>query len=804
MLLHNLKQVLRGMLRYKSFTLINLLGLSVSIAAIVIIFLIDDYENRFDDLHSNSNHVFRVVSKTDRDAKATDRAIVPYPLAKLLRTESAGIKATEIHFVKEMNVKIGGNAPFIEKNVVFADSLFFDVLNYSRIKGFWLRGSAAALKEPKKAILTASLAKRYFGNEDPIGKIIRVDNKADIQVAAIIKDIPVTTHLPVSMFVSFSTLTPEFLAGISPDQWGVHSNGFCYVRLPDLSQINETEKALYNVVQKSATNDREKKEKMFLQPLQQIHFDPVYENENPSYTISKKYIDMLLLLGGFILLIACVNYINLSTSLAFSKSKEVGIRKTIGASKAQLFSFYLYETFVITFIAALIGIVIASAMISPINHILDKSVSLTQLLNPKFFIGGILLVVFISFISGAYPAIILAGFNPIDSLKNQLSMPGKSSTLIRKGLVVFQFTTSIALIICTIIISKQVNYFNSKSLGFNKEAVVEVGLPVSDSAKMEAFKNLLQNEPGIQKMSFCLGAPISDNGFSTSMEAPQLSSKTDYSIRIIPCDAAYLETYGIRLVAGRWFFDSEEKNINKTIVINETAVKTLGYKKNSDAIGKRFKIGINDYQPTIVGVTKDFHTTSLHQGITQVGLMPFRYFYYAAGIKIAPASLRTTLAKVENAWRKVYPNDVYGMKFIDETLAARYEQETKDFNLFKAFSGISIFICCIGLWGLIAFVVSRKTKEIGIRKVLGATVNEIILLLSKDFILLVLVALIIASPLAWYFMNKWLNNFAYRINISVWVFVLAGAFAMVIAFMTISFQAIKAALANPVKSLRTE
>jgi ABC-type antimicrobial peptide transport system permease subunit len=383
-------------------------------------------------------------------------------------------------------------------------------------------------------------------------------------------------------------------------------------------------------------------------------------------------------------------------------------------------------------------------------------------------------------------------------------LPGKSSAVLRKSLVVFQFTISIALIICTVVIARQMQYFQNKELGFNKDAVIELGLPSSDSARIARLKSSLQNQAGIQNFSFCLGAPITDNGFYTRFGTPELPENEDYEVNLLLCDIEYLDTYGLQLVAGNWFLPGDEKNMGTSLVVNEAFVQTLGYKNPADAIGKKITLGVNDYTPNIIGVTKNFHTSSLHQNIGPVALMPYPFFYYAAAIRIQPGNLKTTLAGIESAWKNVYPESPFAFAFVDETLAERYEQETKDFKLFKAFSAISIFICCIGLWGLIAFVVVRKTKEIGIRKVLGASIPGIIGLLSKDFLKLVLVALVVASPIAWYFMNKWLENFAYRITISWWVFVIAGLFAIAIASITISFQSIKAAIANPVKSLRTE
>ena len=800
-----LKQIFRSLWRYKSFTIVNIAGLSIGIAAVVLIFLIADYEKSFDRFSTNSQNIYRVVRKIQRSGKDEFFATVPYPTAKLLRNEMPGVVATEIHRASEVNVRIANKPPFTEKDVLFADSLFLDVFDFSAINKFYVAGNAkSALSAPGQAILTESAAKRYFGNDNPIGQVIKLDAKLDVEVAAIIKDVPSTTHLPFNMLVSYSSLSKDFIGGFDIEHWGLVSNGYCYARVTGNTSVNGINRSLYSIVQKNGESDRDKREKFYLQPLSQVHFDPAFETSNAGYTVSPKYLMMLVLLGCFIILIACVNYINLSTSLAFSKSKEVGIRKTIGASKLHLFFYYMSETLVLTTIAAIIGLTIAVLFLPLINQLLDKTISAQQLTSLRFVLGSVVALILVSFISGVYPALILAGFKPIESLKNQLALPSRFSTVLRKGLVVFQFTTSIALIICTIVIAKQMHYSNTKSLGFNKEAVVEVSLPSPDSTKIEAFRSLLQNQTGVQEVSFCLGAPISDNGISTSIKAPELPENGDYSVKLIACDKNYLETYGIKLIAGRWFFPGEEKTLGSGLVVNETLVKTLGYTNPADAIGKKVYIGINDYNPPIIGVVKDFHTTSLHQSIVPAALMPFPFFYYAAGVRISPGNMKNTLSKIETAFNKVYPEYVYQLSFIDEQLARLYEQETKNYNLFKAFSGISIFICCIGLWGLIAFVVVRKTKEIGIRKVLGASISNIVSILSMDFLKLIIVALIVASPVAWYFMHQWLQNFAYRIDISWWVFVLAGLFALVIAFTTISFQAIKAALANPVKNLRTE
>jgi putative ABC transport system permease protein len=351
------------------------------------------------------------------------------------------------------------------------------------------------------------------------------------------------------------------------------------------------------------------------------------------------------------------------------------------------------------------GIGMAILFLSPVNETFDKSLSAAPLLQLPFLAGAVVAVLLLTLLSGMYPSFVLSGFNPIASLKNQIAMPGKTSVILRKALVVFQFMTSIGLIIFTVIIARQMQYFQKKELGFNKEFAVEVSLPESDSTKRSNFKSLLQNQLGIQGLSFCLGVPISDNGIGVSLKAPQLPASREYNVKAIPCYIAYQNTYGIQLLAGRWILPLEEKAMGTAVVVNHQLAKTLGFSNLAEAIGQAIELGLNNMRHTIVGVTADFHTASFQEDIPSVALTPFPYFYYD------PGEMMQVLSKIAAAWKQVYSNDVYSLKFIDETLDERYKQETLNYNLFKAFSALSIFICCIGLWGLISFVVTRKQKK---------------------------------------------------------------------------------------------
>jgi len=802
MLRNYLKSAFRSLVRHRSFTLINLLGLSVGIAAATLIYLVVDYERRFDTFHVGGEKVYRIVSGAASDNSG---AVVPYPLGGYLRSKVPGVTVSQLHFPGNMVTRIGNREPVEEKDVLFADEHFFQVLNFGELAGFWVRGNpATALRGPGKVVLTQTVARRYFGSADPMGRVIRLDNKADAEVTGVIQDLPATSHLPIRMLVSYATLSKEFLAGIDPRQWDFRNNGYVYVRLQHQVEKPVVERALTEIIKEHAVDEPGRKERMYLQPLDDIHFNPGFEESTPTYTVSARYLGMLLLLAGFIVLIACINYVNLSTSLAFSKTKEVGIRKAIGASRAQLFFQYMAESFLVTAFAGAMGLGMVALLLPLVSARLEKALAIAQLLDAQFMGLALIGLLLISLLSGIYPALILSGFNPVVSLKKQFSSPGHFSVVLRKSLVVFQFATAIGLIVCTLVISRQVKYFSQKPLGFNKEAVVEVALPENKKEKRERFRTLLQSVPGVRSLSFCLGAPLTDNNFNTGLEAAELPKSAEVRLRVIPCDSAYRATYGIRMVAGRWFLPAESEHPGTAVVVNETLVRVLGYRQPEQVLGRKIGIGLNDIQATIVGVTQDFHTSSLHEAIVPCAMTPFPYLYYASAVRLDPAHVRLALAGIEAAWKKVYPEYTYRYAFIDENLARHYEQEVRDYGIFSAFSLVSIFICCIGLWGLIAFVVVHKTKEIGIRKVLGASARQIMALLSRDFLLLIGLAVLVASPIAWYFMAQWLENFAYRIPLSAWYFVGAGLLATVVALLTISFQTVQAATANPVKSLRTE
>jgi putative ABC transport system permease protein len=566
---------------------------------------------------------------------------------------------------------------------------------------------------------------------------------------------------------------------------------------------------LYNNINKERTGVLAE---LKLQPVADIHYNSLYAEGNISYTINYRYLYLLATIALFLILAACINYTNLSTSLAVRKSKEVGVRKTMGAKRSQLAKQFFSETFLLTGLVIIAAAGSVGFLLPVVNDFLDKNIPAGWVTGQSVVLLLALWVV-ISIVAGIYPAFVLSGFNPITALKNKFAAPKTSALVLRRGLVVFQFLTAQILIIGVIVVAKQMNFIQSKPLGFQKDKVVDIGLPGNKPEQLSALKNKLSAVPGISSVSFSLGAPVSDNNFNTGFNRKEkyAAEKIDVSIKV--ADKEYLQTYGLNLLAGRWFDESDEKKVDRSIpdslrqysvVLNETAVKALGFSNPQQAIGKHIQMGLNDIVVPVIGVMKDYHLESLHANVLPVAMLEFPFFYYNAGIKLTDGYSANTIAGIEKAWSSVYKDNLFEANFLDEHIASLYKNEKRMLQLFNFFALLSIIINALGLIGLLSFMIRQKTKEIGIRKVMGASVANISFILSKDFLQLIAIAFVIAMPAAWFLMNRWLQDFAYRTNISWWVFALAITVALLVTLIAVGFQTIKAAVANPVKSLRTE
>jgi len=795
----------RNLLRNKSYTFINVAGLALGITTCIIIFLIIKREVSFDQAFSNSKNIYRIVRETSDASGIEKTTITPYPLAEALKNDFPDLISTQFHFQEDALMTIDEEKSSVT-NILFADPSFFEVFDIEVLSG----NPKKDLTGPGKVFLTEEFAKTLLKKDV---KNIKLENLLDLEVAGIIRMPSTPTHMEVNMIVSRATLTPdvtEQFLGFSMDQWGLNASGFAYVVLP-ASETRESMEAKFPALIKKYYQPKEAERQTYLlQPLSEIHFDMEF-SENPGTTsTNSSTLIILALIGDFILLVACVNFINLSTALSVHKSKEVGVRKTLGAQRYQLTWQYLSEAFLITLCAGIISVGIAEGIAPMVGSFLERDVQLNLLNNPQLIIFLVVVILVTALFSGFYPALVLSKFNPVKALKNRMSTDTKSPISVRKILVVGQFFIAQVLIICTLVVSSQLSFFRNSSLGFTKEAVINVSIPDNSPIKLEAFRNRLETFDDIKGVSFSLGAPMSDNKFGTGMYLTDKGESDRYSIRLKLADVGYKDVYGLELLEGRWFLESDEKLANLkgaerqwSYVLNEEAVRTLGFSSPKDIIGKNITIGFNDISGSVIGVVKDFHTESLQHGLESVVLLPFNYFF-DAGIKISTTNAAATIKNIEQAWQEQFPEYLFQYSFLDDYVGRLYREEERMFGLFEIFAGIAIFIGCLGLYGLASFMAQQKTKEIAIRKTLGASVTHIVALFSRDFVLLVVVAFVLAVPVAWYAMNLWLEDFAFKVEITWIVFAIGIVSTLAITFITVGYRSLRAAIANPVDALKSE
>ena len=801
MLYSYLKIAFRNLIRHKAFSILNIAGLAVGIAAALVIFLVVNFELSFDTFHAKKDRIYRVVNEFMHAAGKDYQTGVPFPFGEALKTDypqlgkvamTFGAYNTQISVIdEEGNI---GKKFKEEAGAFFAGPEFFEVFDYH-----WLAGNPKkALAEPNMAVLTQSEAEKYFGDwHQALGKQLKLDNQTLVQVTGILEDVPYNSDFQQEVIVSYATLRSLFSENDFTN-WGSVSSGVqCYILLPEGTTEASFNRLLVSFLKKHYPKN---KNTYKLQPLSDLHFNPNYPP--PSFrSITKQTITSLELIGLFILVIACINFVNLATAQALGRAKEAGVRKVLGSNRGQLIWQFLGETFVIVLIAVLSAILLVQLVlpwVQPISN-LPESFNLYAAPHLLLFLFGI--IVSVTFLSGFYPALVLSGFQPIQALKSKMTIQTLGGISLRKSLVVLQFSVAQVLIIATLIAICQMNFIRQKDLGFNQRAVLLVEIP-DDSlaqAKMHHLKNQFAALPGVERVSFNFSAPLSGSSSSSNFGFTSTTKDEDFPLNIKAADADYFSTFQLRFAAGRPYTVSDTI---REVVVNEMLLEKVGIRNPQDAIGKSIKFYGRQYP--VVGVVKDFHHASLRQPIVPIAMASDKRNFRQVALKVAPGNLKETQKQVEKIWSAAFPDYVYEASFLDDRIAEFYEEDAKLSQLFKIFAGIAIFIGCLGLYGLVSFVAVQKTKEIGIRKVLGASLTNIVSLLSKDFIKLVLLANIIAWPLAWWAMQKWLQDFTFRIQIGWWMFAVAGLGALVIALITVSFQAIKAGLANPVKALRSE
>lgn len=801
MIRNYLKTAFRNLSRNKNFTFINIAGLAVGISVCLIIFLVIQFELSFDNFHEKKGQVYRILSIRQNEDGVRRSAGVPYPLPTALHTDFPSLVSSAVYSDRNNQVIIADekNGQTVRKfredsGFFFAEPGFFQIFSFPL-----LAGESGSLKDPNTAIITQGTADRYYGDwRVAIGKTFKQDNKNTFTVKGVMANPPGNTDFQVRIVASYATLKDY---RTSDDWTSIASNHNCFILMPQGQSATAMNTQLKSFLKKYV-KDPKSTDAHLVQSLAQVHYDAEPGNFLDR-TISKSLINTLWLIAAFILLIACVNFINLSTAQAVNRAKEVGVRKVLGGNRMQLKFQFFSETFLITLFAVILAVVFTSIAIPYIASVLNLPLSISRLADPLVFLFlGAIMIVVVS-LAGFYPAIVLSRFNPVTALKSKVASGKTKGVSLRRALVVFQFVIAQALIIGTLIIVQQMDYFKSHSMGFDKSAVVNISFP-SDSvgqSKLDYLKTKVMELGGVKNVSFSFASPADDGNWSSNLRFDNAAEGTNWNTNLKWADADYLKTYGLSLVAGRNLYPSDTA---REFLVSETFLKKLGITDPQQAINKQVDLWDGQMKGPIVGVVKDFHAMSLRRGLVPVLISTRKDFYGTAGIKLLTNDMSSTLKKVEAVWNEVYPDYVFEERFLDAKIANFYTQENQLSQLYKIFAALAIFLSCLGLYGLASFMAVQRIKEVGIRKVLGASVNNIVLLFSKEFIILIAIAFCIAAPLAWYFMHTWLLDFVYRINISIGLLMLSGLLAIVIALLTISVKAVKAALANPVKSLRAE
>jgi len=809
----------RNFWRNKTFSIINVFGLAIGISSALVIFLIVHYEFSFDKFEKDSDRIYRVVLDAKFSGNDAHASAVPGPLSSAVANEMTGIEATVpyMSFQGDGTAKVSitrddANAVVYKKqpDIFFTNQQYFQVLPFK-----WIAGSQqASLKDPFMVVLTESRAQQYFpgiATADVIGKKITYNDDLPVTVSGVVSDLNEHTDFTAQEFISFATIAKtnlqnNFMMNVW-DDWMAYSH--LYIKLAKGATVASAETQLKTILgkyNKNAYKDANNNMTFHLQALEDIHFNTTYQGFGQRIA-SKKTLYGLLAIAAFLLLLGCINFINLTTAQAARRAKEIGIRKTMGSSKPQLIFQFLGETLFITVIATLLSAALTPVLLNMFKDFTPPGLRFDLLNQPAIIVFLFLLMITVSFLSGLYPALVLSGFKPVLVLKNQsFSDNGQTrNAWVRKTLTVSQFVIAQFFVIGTLMVSKQISYSINSDLGFNKEAVVSFELP-RDSVKTHATQLLkdIKALPGVAIASTGFLAPAeSGAAFGNIMyDNGKEFVKPAEEVQVRFGNPDYLRVYQIALVAGR---NVEPSDTMRELLINEHLVTVLGFKNPAEAIGRQLKW--NRKILPIVGVMKDFHDLSMKSAIGAVA------FGGANGsfihIKLQPNSAngeqwKRTIAQSQILFNKMYPDADFSYRFMDETIAKFYESEQHTASLLTWATGLAILISCLGLLGLVIYTTNMRTKEIGIRKILGASVTNIIAILSKDFVQLVLLAFVIAAPLAWWAAYKWLQDFVYRTNMSWWIFALSGMAMLVAAFITLSLQTIKTATANPVKSLRTE
>ncbi len=799
MLKNYLKIAVRNLLRHKGYTLINISGLAVGMACCLLILLFVQDELSYDRYYERAGRIHRL--RVERFAGGGETELVARaaaPMAPAIINDYPQVERA-VRISQRTYLVERGDQRFYEEKFFWADSTLFDVFSFKLVKG----DPKTALAAPHSVVLTEELAKKYFGDKEPMGQLLMIE-KREAKVTGIVQRPPAQSHFTFDLLGSFSTL--EVLNQRPSTQWGWWNLGYhTYLLLVPGAPAADLQAQLRELPSRYVGDEEKQsgyRQFLYLQPLTDIHLHSHYRGEiEPNSDIAYVYVFSAVAL--FILIIACINFMNLAIPHGGTqRAKEVGMRKTAGAVKSQLVGQFLGESILLAIFAFLVALLLIEFFMPSFNQLASKALSPRYFEQIPFFAGAFLFAVIVGIVAGIYPAFALSAFQPVEVLKGKASS-GAKGAFFRKGLVIFQFAISVALIVGSMVAFHQMRFMQSKNLGFQKEQMVVLNMRNNEEVRrrFEFFKTEIEQIPAVIGAAFSSSVPGRGNNTNVISRKEGMNEEGQ-TMSILAVDYDFVQTYGLELVSGRAFSKNFATD-TAAFVINEATVKALGWRTAEEAVGNKLTRQFSDTRQ-VIGVVKDFHFSSVQNAIEPLVLQIYPRWFNYVSVHIDAKDVPETLSQLREKCQALAPGRPFEYFFLDDDFDRQYRLEERVSQILNVFTAITIFVACLGLFGLASFMAEQRTKEIGIRKVLGATVSNVTLLLSKDFVKLVLAANLIAWPAAYFAMNKWLQAFAYRINLGWWMFALAGGVALAIALLTVSTQAIKAALTNPVEALRYE
>jgi ABC-type antimicrobial peptide transport system permease subunit len=791
MFLNYLKVTWRNIKRYKGYSSINIIGLAVGLACCILILLWVQDELSYDRFHANADDLYRAVTEYHKTEPATHYWPVCAPLAPALKEDYPEIiKATRFTRLRRGQLVKYGEKSLLETQICLTDPDFFEMFTFPLLQGDPVR----ALSNPNSLVMTEEMATKYFDSEDPLGKTLNINNEYDFTVTGIMKNVPHNSHLKFDFLVPFIRIEDFEQNWAVLDNWTL-SGYATYVQLQKNTSLQELNHKIKDYIPKHAS---ESKDLLYLQRLKDIHLYSSHIQFGIEGQGNIKYVYVFSVVALFILIIACINFMNLATARSSNRAKEVGLRKVVGARRPQLMGQFFCESVLMASLSLILAVVLVELFLPAFRNLSGKPLDSGFSSNINILLAIVVMTLITGFLSGTYPALFLSSLRPVKVLKGRLKTEGRGY-LFRKILVVSQFSLSILLIICTVLVSNQVDYMKNRKLGLDKEQVVYFPIRSELVEKYDPLKIELLKSTGIRNVAASSNIPT--YGVILTLDYITWEGKDPEDIKVLNATSTgydFIETLNMEMIEGRSFSEEYPSDEN-AVVINETARKRIGME---DPVGKRLML--RDIELQIIGIVKDYHFRSLHSEIEPLLLINDPSLYRYILIKLDSGNIPSTLANIESTWKTFFPDTPFEYHFLDEAYGKLYRTEQRMSTLFNYFTGLAIFISCLGLFGLASFMAEKRTKEIGIRKILGASVSGVVILLNKEFIKWVLIANIVAWPVAYYAMFKWLQGFAYRTNMEVWSFALAALAAFAIAVVTVSFQSIKAASANPADSLRYE